>query len=522
MLNSKTAFIKQLTKRWANQNQRQATLFAGAFAVVGVLAVVLTHAATTATGVEAEAGTATAAAGSITDSTASGSKAVKFGSGSTGTTPTPNVTLAVNGATKYQTITGLGASINVHSWDNGALKPVLDQLIGQGTKTFRVVMEMADWESTNDDSDPNNYNWAYYDPIYSGATSYDTDIVGSNFGDLWNTIDYLHAEGIPDSQIILSFMGDGPTWIAARGGQMAASKEDEWAETVVSAAYYGYSHGHTFGMFSPNNEEDIARHEGIGMTAAIYAASMNKVATRLDALGMSSVRLVGPETSDTLSSYVSALAGYPNVLSKLDHFDFHNYSGSTDNALSVISGYPGKDFWMSEYSQFEHSWNLLDQQSSGLLMWEAYDSVYNHAVLNGLGTAPGNDIDAGHPGWIAYDANTKVYTPRKMFYQFGQLFKWTPLGTQMVDAQTSKSTLEAEAFVHPTSGVITIVGENTSSSTAVIGGTLKNAPTTNVLHYTFTNASNNMATGSDVTVTAGGTFTASVPANTVFTLTTMQ
>src|SRR5258708_437438 len=72
------------------------------------------------------------------------------------------VTISVNGATTYQTITGLGADINPNSWDNGNLKPALDMLIDTaGMKTFRVGLDMEDWESTNDDSNANNYNWAY-------------------------------------------------------------------------------------------------------------------------------------------------------------------------------------------------------------------------------------------------------------------------------------------------------------------------------------------------------------------------
>jgi hypothetical protein len=124
-----------------------------------------------------------------------------------------NVNVTVDGNSKSQTMDGFGVSINAHSWKNGQLKPALDMLVDQnGSNTFRIVQEMADWEATNDDANANNYNWNYYDPIYSGATTYDTAQAGSNFADLWNTIDYLHQKGIPDSGIILSFMGPGPSW----------------------------------------------------------------------------------------------------------------------------------------------------------------------------------------------------------------------------------------------------------------------------------------------------------------------
>ncbi|HET7725044.1 MAG TPA: hypothetical protein VFK68_10425, partial [Propionibacteriaceae bacterium] len=198
-----------------------------------------------------------------------------------------SATITVSGDQRFQTIDGFGVSINAHSWKNGQLKPALDMLVDQnGSRIFRVVMEMTDWEQSNDNADPSSFNWAYYDAIYSGTA----------FEDVWSTIDYLRAKGIPGSNIILSFMGIGPTWM---GGQYVSSTlEDEWVEEVVSAAYYGRTvRGAEFGVFSPNNEPDLGHNEGIMMSSDQYARVMNKLAVRLDSLGLSSLRLAAPETS---------------------------------------------------------------------------------------------------------------------------------------------------------------------------------------------------------------------------------
>src|SRR4051812_41222567 len=206
-----------------------------------------------------------------------------------------SVDVTVDGGQTFQTISGLGADINPHSWDGGNLKPALDLLIDQeGMKTFRVGMDMLDWESTNDDADPRTFNWDYYNPIYSGQTSFDTEYAGSNFADTWAVIDYLHHKGIPDSGIELSFMGPGPSWMG--GSSLASGQDAEFVEEVLSAAYYGYSHGHTFGLFSPNNEMDISYNEGVTMSDTRYADILNRLAGRMDALGMSGVKLLGPET----------------------------------------------------------------------------------------------------------------------------------------------------------------------------------------------------------------------------------
>jgi hypothetical protein len=245
---------------------------------------------------------------------------------------------------------------------------------------------------------------------------------------------------------------------------------------------------------------------------------MNKIAARLDALGMNSVRLLGPETGSTNAGYVGAMETYPALMAKVDHFDFHDYGGSTGNADSVISG-TGKDYWMSEFSIFDQAFSLLDEGAPGIMMWDAYDSVYNHAILNGLGSGAGND--AGNaPALIAYNTSTKVYTPRKSFYQFGQLFKYVPLGAQRVGVTVSNG-MTLEAFISTSDGVVTLVGENDTGSAQVIGGTLQNVPATTMLHYSQTTSSDNMKAGSDVTVSGGSFTTASIPSNAVFTLTSL-
>jgi O-glycosyl hydrolase len=431
-----------------------------------------------------------------------------------------NVNVTVDGNSKSQTMDGFGVSINAHSWKNGQLKPALDMLVDQnGSNTFRIVQEMADWEATNDDANANNYNWNYYDPIYSGATTYDTAQAGSNFADLWNTIDYLHQKGIPDSGIILSFMGPGPSW---NGGiNVSSAQTDEWAEMVTSAAYYGYSHGHTFGNFAPNNEMDWGHNEGITMTAAVNAAAMNKVATRLDALGLTSMRLVVPEVAQTCNgiTYWNQLANFPNVMAKVDHMALHDYSGGTCSALGSLQGsaYPTKNLWMSEFSIFDQAFPLLDQGASGLLMWDGYESVYNHGIVNGLGSSPGND--AGNaPALIAYNQSTGVYTPRKSMYQFGQLFKYVPKGSVKIGTSRSGGTGYTYAFYDQSSGRVTIMGQNTGTGSDTITTNLTNLPPVSSFQYYQTNSTQNMQRGTDVAVT-GSSFTFTVPANTIYTLT---
>ena len=46
---------------------------------------------------------------------------------------------------------------------------------------------------------------------------------------------------------------------------------------------------------------------------------------------------------------------------------------------------------MTEFSDPAHIFGLLSQNPAGLQVWDAYDSVYNHAILAGRGSTPPND-----------------------------------------------------------------------------------------------------------------------------------
>jgi hypothetical protein len=431
-----------------------------------------------------------------------------------------DVSVTVDGSQKHQTMTALGADINPHSWDHGRLKPALDLLIHRaGMKTFRVGMDMIDWESRNDNGNPRVFNWRYYNRIYSGQTTFDTQYAGSNFADTWHVIDYLRRHGVPARNIELSFMGPGPSWMG--GPQLDSDKVAEFVEEVLSAAYYGYRHGHRFGLFSPDNEMDNGgKNEGVGMDDTQYADVLNRLAGRMNALHMKGVRLVGPETAAAYAvpGYADAMKKHSTLMSRLAHFAFHDYTGEDLHAAGTVAG-TGKGFWISEYANVDQTFTYLDQGASGLLMWEAYDSVYNHAVLNDLGRAPGNDsLTYGNIPLLAYHRTTHAYRPRSELFYFGQLFKWVPLGAQRIGASSANGNIEIEAFHDPASGRLTLVGQNTSGSSQTLSLALRNVAAPSTLRLYETNSGSHMERQPDVHV-SGGSASVAVPAYTTFTLT---
>jgi hypothetical protein len=151
----------------------------------------------------------------------------------------------INGATQFQTIHSLGVNVNPHSWNinPGSVKKVVDSLItGMGCTSFRLMFDDTDWETVNDNNDPNLYNWTYYDSVYSAP----------RFTAVWSMVEYLNTKGI--SNITLCPVGATPGWM---GGTKLPETEAEYGETIASMVFYGQkrrSPAIHFNMLSPINE----------------------------------------------------------------------------------------------------------------------------------------------------------------------------------------------------------------------------------------------------------------------------
>jgi O-glycosyl hydrolase len=352
----------------------------------------------------------------------------------------------------------------------------------------------------------------YYNNLYSNA----------KFQNLWGTLHYLNQKGIT-SGIAISFMGRVPPWMG--GIQITSSLEAEWVEMMATFCYYAINTENVrFDILDPINEPDWDGFEGPQVGAVQYTRLLQKLSDKLDAMGLGNLRFLGPNTANLstgLDTYMPQMMGNATVMSKVDHFGFHNYSGSTGGADAVIksSAYSSKNFWMTETWAISDVMAMIGQNAASVQIWDAYDAVYNHAILAGRGSTPPNDNGQGLP-LIAYNSSTGTYTPRQQFYQAEQIFKFVPSGSIRIAATESNSSLTMYAFRHPASGRLTLVGRNTSASTIAINGTLNGLPSVSPFQFYQTDvANNNFLRGSDVVVT-NGSFFFRAPVNSYFTLTT--
>src|SRR6185436_16650088 len=118
------------------------------------------------------------------------------------------------------------------------------------------------------------------------------------------------------------------------------------------------------------------------------------------------------------------------------------------------------NFWMTELSIPDQIYDLVGQGAASTMIWEAYDSVYNHAILAGRGSNPPND--AGNlAALLAYNSASGTYSARPQFYQ-ASAFKYVQPGSIRVAANESNSSLTIYAFLQPVTGRVVLVGRNTS------------------------------------------------------------
>jgi hypothetical protein len=210
----------------------------------------------------------------------------------------------------------------------------------------------------------------------------------------------------------------------------------------------------------------------------------------------------------------------PVVMSKVEHFAYHTYEADTGGADAVIrsSAYPDRNFWISEVTNPPEIMDIIGENLSAVMVWDGYDSVYNHAILAGRGSDPPND-QANGSAPLSYSTSTGLYTPRKKFYETAQIFKWVPGGSMRIGAVESISNLTIYAFYHAASGRLTIVGRNAGSSSLSFTGSLRNLPLVSVFEHYFTDATRNVFRSGDVVVSGSATFSVTVPGGSYFTLT---
>ncbi len=431
------------------------------------------------------------------------------------------VNVRIDGAQQFQRIDGFGVNANSASWNGQELKPAIDLLTNTLRATiWRVVVETErDWEDKNDDGNPFVFNWTYYRSIYEKP----------KFQKVWDLIAYLNHNGMTDG-VMINLMGRLPAWMGRE--VIKEDKEDEWVEMVVSLLYYARNVRHLkFGIFAPMNEPNI-RNEGPTVSPQQYVRVLKKLIQRLDAVGLDNIRIVAPDVAGMgsgLNDYMPKMMADAAIMSRVAHFGLHSYSGQDTDAEKVIknSPYADRGFWMTEWNAWRNGLDngqlgvydyqfasecvryLLQHLEGGAtaaLVWEAYDSVYEH---------PPSTWSLW--GTLGFDQSTRTYSPRKHFYAIAQVSKFVPPGSRRIGVSGSTQQFTVLAFHDKVSGKLAIVGESRRGTDMRLKGELLNLPNVSELEVYYTSSLADLQKGDDVTVQSDA-FSVVIPAECIFTL----
>ena len=453
-------------------------------------------------------------------------------------------TVQIDGSEQFQKMDGFGVNINTSWWldddyrNTDVVKPAIDMLADQlGATIFRAVIEDMDWETTNDNNDPNSFNWNYYDSIFTTV----------RFQGVWNTLHYLNQKGITND-LIISFMGAPPaskplekaelktSWMGDTTHIVSPGKEDEFVETIAALLYYARHKANIqFTLVSPMNETDIISMtknkdhpngivEGPNMPDPIqFTRVIKKLAEKLDAIGMNDILFVAPDTGgDALfSAILNEMVSDNYLMDKLACWGVHQYGNDAANYQKIVNrlSNQNKSFWVTETAGIANIFGQLDDNASAFIFWDGFDCVYQHARRNGYGDVPPNDWvfwfgeKEGKP-LIEYNAEYQNWTPRKQFYEFAQLFKFIKPGAIRIATTNDKDNPVLYAFVNPNKQLV-LVGHNSSQDSIIIKGKITNISEAKTFEMFFTDSLNNLFKSKDIAIT--DSFEAIVPGSAVFT-----
>ncbi len=437
---------------------------------------------------------------------------------------TPDMTIQIDGSKRLQKIDGFGVNANTESWNGDELKPALDILLDSMNATiWRVMVEVEKGgEEVNDNNDPFKFNWDYYNKLYETP----------HFQKVWNTVGYLNGHGITNG-VMLNFMGRVPEWMGQ--SVIKPEYEDEYVEMQVSFLMYAKNVKHLlFGLFAPMNETDI-KNEGPTVKGDQYARILRKLVDRMQQNGLGNIRIVGPDAAgmrNSIRNYLPAIMPDPVIMKKIAHWGMHSYGGYNAPVDSFIkkSPYPKMGWWLTEFNAWRdgldagktdvkydytfasecvnHLLQLLKNGASGAIVWEGYDSYYQHP--------PG--------GWslwgvMGYDRETKKYFSRKHLPALAQITKFVLPGSRHISVKGAENkNITLLAFNDTITGQITFTGINRGDEPLNLKATLANLPELRSLEMVYTDRVNNLFKAENVAV-RNKMFALTIPSKCLFTLT---
>lgn len=417
-----------------------------------------------------------------------------------------------------QAVDGLGVNANVHSWNNGELKPAIDTIAQMGPLTWRVIVERADWEPVRHGTDPSVFDWDYYEKIYTAG----------KMADLFNTIAYINSK--PGQKVSVNVMGGVPQWMG--GTEIKPEFEDYWVRMIASMVFFARENRKLdFTLLSPLNETDLNGIEGPLVGPEQYVRLMHKLSDALDKLGLSDIRFVGPDTANAdnaVQEYLPPMSKDRVVMDRTVHFGIHSYDGTSANAAKSLGnaassptnvwvtefagpcpgcddGAPNPGNWDTAQDTAGLAISLLRSGVSGLQFYDAWDGYYEHHG------------SVGYWGLLAYDEASHSYSPRKNYYVLRQLFEFVRPGSHLIDCTSSVQDVQLVCLLEPGTSQLVVYGSNAGNRKATVQISAPAAGAAPDMSFSQTDATSNLVSNPKVGFANGSTSVVVAPRS-VFTL----
>lgn len=351
--------------------------------------------------------------------------------------PTKGVTIEANFSKKSYLVDGFGVNITPAQWNNGKLKPAIDQLVDDlGATLFRFdCVGLANWLEPSRRQTDGSWAESYLDSVYHSTV----------FSDAWQTFRYLNQKGI---EPFFNVSGRIRPGLGNPDDPKRLADFDGYAEMVATMLVWAREkEGLKFSLLAPFNETDLGFPEGPKIDGMDMLAATQAIIKKLDTHGLSDIKLIALDDAVPGIKKLEAVLSDSTLAPRIYAFGTHTYGDGdiADGDESAFlrfsktiknSAFRSASAWLTEYGdldqteeiEYEFAWRStrrlmkrLDDGFNAALAWDAFDNFHEHDTVWAI------------YGLLKTDTVNWTYTPKKRFYAAKQVYKFVKPGWRMVD-----------------------------------------------------------------------------------------
>lgn len=350
-------------------------------------------------------------------------------------TPVLSKEIKVNINKSLSIIDGFGVNITPAQWNNGNLKPVLDQLVDDlGCTLFRFDNTgLANWLDPGKRLPDGTWPEPYLDSVYKSKV----------FVDAWETFRYLNQKGV---EPFFNVSGNIHPGLGTPEEPQKLADFKGYADMITTMLKWAREkEGLKFSLLAPFNETDIGYPEGPQIRGQAMLTATQSIIKSLNDNGLNDVKIITMDDGGIYFDKLDATLSDTSYVDQVHSFAVHTYGNDAGDCfesnfqkfLRTVknSAFKNSHLWLTEYGdldqtheiEYEFAWRstrrLMKTLSYGYtagLAWDAFDNFHEH-----------------NQAWCLYgllltDTVNWKYTPKKRYYAAKQIYKYVKPGWKMV------------------------------------------------------------------------------------------